>query len=261
VGKELDGKWALVTGASSGIGVVLAEELAARGASIVLVARRRQALEKVAERICSQHGVNAQVLAADLVRPGEPERLFDSLKKGGVSISILANNAGFGTYGTFDSIDPATEEAMIDLDIKALVRLTRLFVGPMRAAGFGHVLLTASTGAYNPGPLYSVYCAAKAFVLSYGLAIRQELRGTGVTVTVLSPGVTKTEFHQVAGHEKNRFKERTGMEAGPVGRAAIRALLRGKAQVVPGFVNKIVAFSARLAPRPLMAAISSRVMS
>lgn len=259
--KELSGRWALVTGASSGIGVVLADELAARGADLVLVARRREALEEVAARVRTEHSVQVRVEIADLARPGEPERLFASVQKSGIEIAVLANNAGFGTYGTFDTIEAATEEAMIDLNVKAIVRLTRLFVPRMRAAGFGRILLTASIGAYSPGPLYAVYCAAKAFVLNYGIAIRHELHGTGVTVTVLSPGVVKTEFHRVAGHEKNRFKERTGMEAGPVGRAGVRGMLHGKAEVIPGFLTKLLAISTRFAPRPVQAAMSGRLMA
>ncbi len=155
----------------------------------------------------------------------------------------------------------AMEEAMIELDVKAVARMTRLFAQPMRAAGFGRILLTASVGAYSPSPLYAVYCACKAFVLSYGVAIRHELRGTGVSVSVLSPGVVRTEFHRVAGHEQNRFKERTGMDAVPVARAAVRGLLRGKAEIVPGFVNKTLAFTTRLAPRPMQAAMAGGLMS
>jgi uncharacterized protein len=259
--RELAGRWAVVTGASSGIGIVLADELAARGADLVLVARRREALEKVAARISAAHGIQVRVETADLAQAGEPERLAESLRRNGIAVSLLANNAGFAAYGSFDSIDLSTETAMIDLDIKALVRLTRLFAPPMRTAGFGRILFTASVGAYSPGPLYAVYSAAKAFVLSYGHAVRHELRGTGVTVTILSPGIVKTEFHGVAGHTENRFKERTGMEAGPVGRAAVRGLLRGKAEVVPGFLTKILVFSTRLAPRTLQASMSGSLMS
>jgi len=259
--KELDGRWALVTGASSGIGAALAAELAARGAALVLVARRRDALEALASRLRAEHGVEARVETADLDRQGEPERLFTSLAAAGITVSVLANNAGFGIYGAFDSIEAGTEEAMIDLDVKAVVRLTRLFVAPMRAAGYGRVLLTASVGAYSPSPLYAVYCASKAFVLSYGLAIRRELRGTGVSVTVLSPGVVRTDFHRVAGHEDNRFKERTGMEAAPVAAAAVQGLMRGKAEVVPGLINKTLVFTTRLAPRPMQAAMAAQLMT
>jgi short-subunit dehydrogenase len=257
---KLSGKWALVTGASSGIGASLANELAAEGADLVLVARRKEALEDIAARIRADHAVKTDVEAADLGLPGEPERIFESLRSRGISVSVLANNAGFGAYGVFDAIDVRTEESLIDLDVKAVVRMTRLFAPPMRAAGFGRILLTASVGAYSPSPLYAVYCAAKAFVLSYGVAIRHELRGTGVSVTVLSPGVVRTDFHRVAGHEDNRFKKATGMEAAPVARAAVLGLLRGKAEVVPGFVNKGLAFSTRLFPRPLQAAMAGGFM-
>jgi len=253
------GRWALVTGASSGIGAAVARELAARGANVVLAARRREALDALAAELRAA-GVQARVEPADLARPGEPERLFETLRAAGLTVSILVNNAGFGAYGVFDSIDPATEENMLDLDVKALARVTRLFVGPMRAQGFGRILLTASTGAYQPTPLYATYSAAKAFVLSYGLAIRRELRGTGVTLTVLSPGVTRTEFHQVAGHETNRFKAATMMEVTPVARAATRALLRGRAEIVTGLLNKILVFTIRLVPRPMAAAMAQGLM-
>jgi short-subunit dehydrogenase len=258
--REVRGKWALVTGASSGIGAEIARDLAARGANLVLAARRREALDALASEL-RRGGVEVMVEPADLAKPGEPERLFEVVGSRGITVSILVNNAGFGAYGPFDSIETATEEAMLDLDIKALVRLTRLFVGPMRTAGFGRILLTASTGAYQPTPLYAAYSASKAFVLSYGHAIRRELRGSGVTVTVLSPGVTRTEFHRVAGHEKNPYKAATMMEAAPVARAAARALLDGKAEIVTGLVNKVLVFSVRLVPRTMQAAMAAGLMS
>jgi short-subunit dehydrogenase len=259
--KELRGKWALVTGASSGIGAELAKELAAQGANIVLVARRLDALQNLAKQISAEQGVRTRVETADLSLAGEPERLFEALRRSGINVSVLANNAGYGTYGIFDAIDAATEQGMIELDVEAVARMTRLFAQPMRAARFGRILLTASVGAYSPSPLYAVYCACKAFVLSYGVAIRHELKGTGVTVSVLSPGAVRTDFHRVAGHEKNRFKERTGMDPVPVAQAAVRGLLLGKAEIVPGFVNKMLAFTTRLVPRPMQAAMAGGLMS
>ncbi|HTP58823.1 MAG TPA: SDR family oxidoreductase [Spirochaetia bacterium] len=259
--KKLDGKWALVTGASSGIGVEIARELAAHGAGLVLVARRREALDALASDVTKHHGVPVIVETADLGRPGEPERLLGSLRARKIAISILANNAGFGVYGAFDSIDAATEENMLDVDVKALVRMTRLFVGPMREARFGRILLTASTGAYQPTPLYATYSAAKSFVLNYGHAIRRELKGTGVTVTVLSPGVTRTDFHRISGLESNPFKRATMMEVAPVAKAGVRALLRGKAEIVTGFVNKLMVFLTRFTPRTLSASIAARMMA
>jgi hypothetical protein len=260
VEQQVKGKWALVTGASSGIGAEIARELASRGANLVLVARRREALVSLAAELVKRNGIEAEVEASDLAKIGEPERLFEALNARRIAVSILVNNAGFGLHGLFDSINAATEEEMLDLDVKAVVRLTRIFVGPMRAAGYGHILLTASTGAYQPTPLYAVYSAAKAFVLNYGLAIRRELRGTGITVTVLSPGVTRTDFHRISGHETNAFKAATMMEVTPVAQVAVRSLLRGKAEVVPGLLNKSLIFAIRFTPRTLAAAIAARLM-
>jgi short-subunit dehydrogenase len=231
---HIRGKWALITGASSGIGAEIARELAGRGANLILAARRRGPMDELAAGLV-KHGIQVVVEPCDLGRVHEPERLFDS-------------------------IDVVTEESMVDLNVKALTRLTRLFVAPMRAAGFGRILLTASTGAYQPSPLYATYSATKAFVLSYGHAIRRELRGTGVTVTVLSPGVTRTDFHRISGLETNAFKRATMMEAAPVAHRAVRALIRGRAEVVTGLLNKAMAFSARLMPRTVAAGIAARAM-
>jgi hypothetical protein len=259
--QDVVGIWALVTGASSGLGAEMARELAAHGANLVLVSRRRETMDSLAAELRKQHGVETLVETSDLAKNGEPERIFESLCSKGVTVSVLVNNAGFGAYGPFDSIDARTEESMLDLNVKALARMTRLFVGPMRAAGFGRILLTASTGAYQPTPLYASYSAAKAFVLSYGHAVRRELRGTGITLTVLSPGVTRTDFHRVSGHETNAFKRATMMEAAPVARAAIRALLRGRAEIVPGLLNKVTVFGARFTSRPAAAGIAARLMA
>jgi len=259
VAADIEGKWALVTGASSGIGAELSRELAAYGANLILVARRRDALDALAREL-TEKGVEVRVETADLAEPGEPERLFEAVRSARISVSLLANNAGFGAYGPFDSIDAATEESMLDVDVKALARMTRVFVGPMRSAGFGRILLTASTGAYQPTPLYATYSAAKAFVLSYGYAIRRELRGSGVTVTVLSPGVTRTDFHRLSGLETNPFKRITMMEISPVAKAAIRGLLRGRAEVVPGFLNKAMVFFVRFLPRAAQAALAESMM-
>ena len=261
MGTDIRGAWALVTGASSGIGTELARELAARGANLVLAARRKDALEALAAELRTAGGVRVEVVAVDLGSPGGAEKLFQEVRARGITVSVLANNAGFGAHGVFDEIDGKTEEAMLELDVAAVVRLTRLFAGPMRAAGFGRILLTASNGAYQPTPLYAVYGAAKAFVLSYGYAIRWELRGTGVTVTVLCPGATRTDFHRVAGHESNTFKRLSMMEVAPVARAGVRALLRGKPEIVTGVLNKVLAFSTRLLPRAMMAALAGRLMS
>ena len=189
------------------------------------------------------------------------KRLFELLRSRGITISILINNAGFGAYGPFDSIDASTEEAMLDLDVKALVRLTRLFVAPMRAACFGRILLTAST-ARTSRPL-SMQLTRRPRPSCSATVTRSagSLHGSGVSVTVLSPGVTRTEFHRVAGHEDNAFKRATMMEVGPVVREAVDALLRGRGEIVPGFLNKAMVIFMRFVPRGAQAALAAAFMA
>ncbi len=258
---KADATWALVTGASSGIGLEMAKELASQGMKLVLVARRKEALDSLAAEL-KVRGTEAIVEPADLSKPGEPERLFASLAARKIAVSVLVNNAGFGSYGPFDAIDPSVEEGMIDLNIKALVRMTRLFVAPMRAAGFGRLLFVSSIAAFQPSPGYTTYSATKSFVMSYALAARRELRNAGVSVTVLYPGVTATEFHDIAQDalHKSAFKRATAMSAQAVAKAAIRGLLSGKPEVAPGFANKLMIFSNRFVPRTLAAAIAGKLM-
>ncbi|HTX73023.1 MAG TPA: SDR family oxidoreductase [Rectinemataceae bacterium] len=258
---RLGGEWALVTGASSGIGAQVARRLASLGARLALVARRRDALDALAAELRSEFGSEVLVVPCDLSERGEPERLHADLSARGVAVSLLVNNAGYGIYGPFDGLDRGNEDAMLDLDVRAMLRLTTLFAADMRRRGSGRILLTASTAAYQPSPLYASYAAAKAFVLSYGLAVRQELLGSGVTLSVLCPGVTDTAFHSVAGHEDNAFKRATMMSSERVAALAVTGLLRGRAQIVPGLLNKVLAFSTRLLPRTAQAAVAGTLMA
>src|SRR5512134_3252055 len=187
---ELRGRWALVTGASSGIGADFARELAARGMHLVLVARREERLRALAEELERAHGVRTRVIAADLAKPDAPRALHERLRGEGVAVDVLVNNAGFGVYGAFLDVPWEREREMIELDVVALLHLTKLFARDMRERGFGRVLEVASIGAFQPSPTYAAYSAAKAFVQSFGEALACELRGSGVTVTTISPGVT-----------------------------------------------------------------------
>lgn len=256
--RELDGRRALVTGASSGLGADFARELANRGADLVLVARRRTRLDSLAEELIAGHGVAAKVVEMDLADPAAPRTLFDRLA--GTQVDILVNNAGFGIYGDFADTPWERESRMLQLNIVTLVHLTKLFLLPMRERGWGRILQVASTGAFQPSPGYAAYSATKAFVLSFGEAVSHELRGSGVSCTVVSPGVTRTEFLKVAGQEKGWFHHMTMMESMEVAQAGIDAMLAGKPSTVTGWLNRANAFTIRLMPRRMATAVSAMAM-
>ncbi len=258
--KSIKGRIALVTGASSGLGVDFARELARRGADLILVARRKERLEELAASLTKDHGVTVTVMAMDLTAPEAPRALFEATTAGEARVDILVNNAGFGIFGQFTDIPWERQAAMMQLDIVTLTHLTRLFVGPMVARREGAILQVASIAGYQPAPGYATYGAAKAFVLSFGEALNYELRGTGVNCTVVSPGVTATEFLQVAGQDKGWFHRMTMMDSPTVARLGIEAMLTGKASTVTGWVNKVSTFSARLMPRTVATAVSGMVM-
>lgn len=256
----LQGRTALVTGASSGLGADIARQLAGRGANLVLVARRRERLEALAEDIESRYGVTCRVVAMDLGQPAAAAELGDLLEQEGRHIDILVNNAGFGLYGNFDEIDAQRERQMLELDMLTLTAMTRRFVPAMKARGWGRVMQVSSIGAFQPSPTYAAYAAAKSYVLMYGRAINQELRGSGVTCTVLAPGVTRTEFLDVAGQDATLYQRLVMMDSPQVAAAAVRAMLRGRGEIVPGVLNKLTAFSTRLMPRGCAAATAERLM-
>jgi len=257
---ELGGRWAVVTGASSGLGSDFARELAARGANVVLVARRKERLEAVAAEVALEHGVETRVVPLSLSAPGAAEVLAERLADEGIAVDVLVNNAGFGLYGPEKDHPWEREQEMLQLDVVALVHLTRTFLGGMLERGRGWILQVASVGAYQPSPNYTVYAAAKAFVLSYGEALAFELRGTPVKMSVLSPGVTRTEFLEVSGQTPGLFHRATMMESRRVVRQGVDALLRGKPSHVPGLMNKASLFSLRFLPRRVQAWMASRLM-
>jgi short-subunit dehydrogenase len=258
---DLQGRCALVTGASSGLGADFARELAARGCRLVLAARREERLRALAEELRAAHGVEARVEAVDLADGAAREALQARLLAAGLEVDVLVNNAGFGVFGEFLAIPWERERQMLELDVVALVHLTKLFAPGMVARGRGWILQVASIGAYQPTPTYASYSAAKAFVLSFGEALAFELRRTGVRVTVVSPGVTATEFLQVAGQRTALYQRLAMMQSPAVARAGVRAMLRGTPSTVPGLVNKVPAFLMRLTPRRLQARVAHLSMT
>jgi short-subunit dehydrogenase len=252
---------ALVTGASSGIGAAIAAELASRGYSLALVARREERLRSLAAELASDHGIDADVVACDLADPAERNRLMDELRVRGRAVELLVNNAGFGHQADFA---PSPRERMVEmvrLNVEAVVDLTSRFLGPMVEKGRGGVINIASTAAFQPLPGSAVYAASKAFVLSFSEAIRTELRGSGVTVTAVCPGPVKTEFTEVAG--VGGVEERTPgavwMTAEEIARHAVDGAERDRRVVVPGTLNRAAALAGQHSPRAVALPLISRI--
>jgi len=253
--------YAVVTGASSGLGAEFARQLASRGYNLVLAARREDRLKALKAEIGeSTPGTVVEIVVVDLGTPDGPQALYDAVAAKKLSVDVLINNAGFGIYGRYEETDWERERQMLAVDVVALAHLTKLFSTDMIARGGGHILQVSSIGAYQPTPTYSIYSAAKAFVLLFGEGINFELRRKGVKVTVLSPGVTVTEFHEVAGQTYNLYHKLTKMQAPRAAREGLNALFRGKPSVVPGVLNAVFAWSNRLVPRRLQALVAYLVM-
>ena len=245
---------ALITGASSGIGLNLAR-LMAPDFDLILTARNQTALEQVA-RDLEQHGNRVHVIAADLARPESPEQLFAEIQRRGFEVSILINNAGFGTYGPFAETRLQGELEMIQVNITALTHLTKLALPAMMERKRGRIMNVASTAGFQPGPLMAVYYATKAYVISFSEAIANELKGSGVTVTCLCPGATATEFAKRADMEKSRLFKMGKMSSEEVARVGYAAMMGGKTLAIAGARNWILAQSVRFSPRKLVTAIS-----
>ena len=251
---------ALVTGASSGIGWEIAKLLAADRHDLVVVARTARKLQSLARDLESAFGIRVTVVPSDLSKPEGARRVLDEVAKLGLAIEILVNNAGFGVYGAFAGTDIGREREMIQVNVVAVTELTKGVLPGMLQRRTGKILNVASTAAFQPGPLMSVYYATKAYVLSFSEAIGNELAGTGVDVTALCPGPTETEFQKQAGLEQTRlFTGPLVMDARAVALAGYRGMLRGKRVVVPGLMNKAMVQSLRLSPRRLVTAVARRI--
>jgi short-subunit dehydrogenase len=253
-------KTALITGASSGIGLDFARLFAEGGYDVVLVARTESKLKTLADELSSKHGVRALAVAADLADPAAPGRLMERLKAEGVQVEVLVNNAGYASYGAFAETDLDAELKMIQVNISALTALTKAVLPGMLARKSGRILNVASTAAFQPGPLMAVYYATKAYVLSFSEALANETQGTGVSVTCLCPGPTKTGFQERAKMEESKLvKGKEIMDSGTVARAGYEALHRGQALIIPGFMNKVMAQSVRFLPRSAITSLVRKV--
>ena len=245
---------ALVTGASAGLGVDFARQLAAKGYRLVLAARRGERLDALAAELG-----NARAVAIDLGEAGAAGWLMADLAAHGEQVDLLVNNAGFGLAGRFDVLDGARQRAMIDLNCGALVELAHAVLPGMIERKSGAILNVASTAAFQPGPGMAVYFATKAFVLSFSEALHEEVKRHGVTVTALCPGPTATEFGEVAGWGGHPLVDRLTATSPDVVRAGLDGLDKGKAVVVPGLVNKAGAQGHRVLPRALLRRIAGSI--
>jgi uncharacterized protein len=253
---------ALVTGASGGIGAALARELAQHGHDLVLAARSLAPMETLAAEL-REAGATTTVIAADLAKPGAAATLALDIAGRGLAIDVLVNNAGLGAAGRFDQCDPARIGEILQVNIVALTELTRLLLPGMIARGHGRVMLVASVAAFQPGPRMAVYFASKAFVLSLGEALAYELRGTGVSVTVLCPGATATNFFAAAGANNSLMARRLRrmMPAEDVARIGYRGLAAGRRVVVTGAINRLMALAGRYAPHRISLPVTDLLMS
>lgn len=244
----------LITGASAGLGVDFARQLATRGKRLVLAARRKDRLEVLASELG-----NARAVAIDLGEPRAASRLMADVTANGEQVDCLINNAGFGLWGRFASLESERQRQMIDLNCGALVELCHAVVPAMIARGDGAILNVASTAAFQPGPGMATYFATKAFVLSFSEALHEEVRKSGVRVTALCPGPTATEFGDVAGFKGNGIFDKLSARSADVVEAGLKALDSNRAVAIPGLLNTFGAQGHRLLPRSWLRKVTAAI--
>ena len=252
-------KSVLITGASSGIGYEFAKIYAKNGYNLVITARRQENLENIRKELES-YSVKIETIVLDLSKEGAAKKLYENVKEKGIVIDTLINNAGFGLYGNFIETDVDREAEMIDLNIKSLVILTKLFLKDMIAIDKGEILNVASIAAFQPGPLMSVYYASKSFVLSFSEAVRNEIRKTNVNISVLCPGPTATEFERSANFEKStlftRIKVMTPEKVALIG---YKGLQKKKSIIITGKINSTLIFLNRFVPREVIVNVARKL--
>jgi uncharacterized protein len=244
-GNDFNGKWALVTGASAGIGIALARELAGRGARLILTARRRERMEALALEL-AEKGAEVRIVTADLNDPAAPQQIYDATVGAGLVVDILINNAGLGQFGAFAQSPVEQELSQVRVNCEAMVRLTRLFVPHMVERRRGWVMILASTASFQPVPYLTTYAATKVFDRFFALGLAAEVKRFGVKVSALCPGPTESEFFEVARSES--FMPGGRQSAEEVARIGVAALARGKHTVLPYFGGKVITVLARILP-------------
>lgn len=254
---EWKGKWALVTGASAGIGKALAEELASGGANLVLTARREDRLRFIAQELSAKHSIRSETFVADLAQLSACEAIYQFTKHRGLSIDLLVNNAGFGQYGELHKTDTDRLLQMVQVNCTAVLHLTRLFLPAMVARRSGDVLIVASTAAFQAVPFISTYAATKVFDLFLAEGLAEELQPCGIRVCALCPGTTTSEFHEIAGHPAHSKGRQQSAET--VARNGLKALAAGKSYVISGLANYLGAHGQRLVPRRFVTRVAAKM--
>ncbi len=242
-------KTVLITGASNGFGEEFAKLFAKDGYNLVLVARSEEKLKQIGYGLQDAYGLEKVcVITSDLSRPESPEEIYEELKREGVNVDVLVNNAGVGVHGEFEFTDLEREVDMLQLNIVTLVKLTKLFLPDMRMRGEGKILNVASVVSFMPAPLMAIYGATKAFVLSFSEAIANELKGSGITVTALCPGASDTDFFNKADAENSRAANGSLSNPEDVAKDGYKALMNGELKVVSGLMNKVQAAASNIIP-------------
>ena len=254
---EWKGKWALVTGASAGIGEALARELAKGGTNLILTARRRERLESLAADLSAGQRIRTEIVVADLGEPAAPKAIFEFTRQKGLAVDLLVNNAGFGQYGEFQAADELRLLRMVQVNCTAVLELTRLFLPGMVLRRGGDVLIVASTAAFQAVPYISTYAATKVFDLFLAEGLAEEMQPYGVRVCALCPGTTTSEFHDLAGHPPNTKGREQSAET--VARNGLKALAAGKSYVISGLGNYLGAHGERLVPRRFVTRVAAKM--
>jgi short-subunit dehydrogenase len=253
------GKWALVTGASAGIGVALAAELAAGGTNLVLTARREDRLMALARDLAAKHNIHAEICVADLADPSAPDAIFEFVGRKNLRIDLLVNNAGFGAYGEFAPSNRARQVEMVQVNCSAVVSLTHLFLQPMLQRKSGDILIVASTAAFQAVPYIATYAATKVFDLHFAEGLAEEVKPFGIRVCGLCPGSTESEFNLVASNNTAPRSKRPRETAEKVARVGLQALAAGKTYVISGRRNYFGAHFQRLATRHFVTTIAAKL--
>lgn len=250
----------MVTGASSGIGLEIARQLAARGYGLVLVARRLERLEELKAEIVAQHGVDVRLIPLDLTVEFAALQVMRAVEEAGITVEILVNNAGYGMQGRFLDMKMHDIEQMFRLNMTVLTHLTQLFARVMVARKQGYILNVASAASFLPSPYVSAYAGSKAYVMSFSEALRYELKDTGVSVTTLYPGITTTEFNAVADAKTPGVMDMSILSSEQVARIGLRAMFRRRRAIVPGIINKLNAFFSQVFHRGVITSVAGGLL-